>query len=210
MSNITFDYKVIGMIGTNCYLVKNETTKQAVLIDPAEFPDEIQTMIDRSGCKLMAVLLTHGHSDHMTAAKEVCEKNNVQLYAGEAEKELLENPQLNLSAQFGDAVSLTAQHWLKDNEELNIAGMNIRVIHTPGHTAGGLCYYISEAGLLFSGDTLFAESVGRTDFPTGSMSLLIRSIKEKLLKLPDETKVFPGHGESTSVGYEKKYNPYCQ
>lgn len=207
---ITFDYKVIGMIGTNCYLVKNEDTAQSVLIDPAEAPDAIQEMIDKSGCELKAVLLTHGHSDHIGAAKEICERNNVKLYAGEDEKALLLSPQLNLSAQLGQAVSIEADYWVKDKDQLNIAGMNIKVIHTPGHTAGGTCYYIEDAGLLFSGDTLFAESVGRTDFPTGSMSQIVRSVKEKLMTLPDDTKVFPGHGESTSIGYEKKYNPYCQ
>ncbi|MDO5403113.1 MAG: MBL fold metallo-hydrolase [Eubacteriales bacterium] len=207
---ITYDYKVIGLIATNCYLIKNEDTKQSVLIDPAEAPQRLQEMIDKSGCELKAVLLTHGHSDHISAAKEVCEKNHVRLYAGEDEKELLQNPQLNLSSQLGAAISIEADCWVKDNDQLNIAGMDIKAIHTPGHTAGGMCYYIEEAGLLFSGDTLFAESVGKTDFPTGSMSELVRSVKEKLMILPDDTRVLPGHGEDTSIGYEKKYNPYCQ
>ena len=94
-------------------------------------------------------------------------------------------------------------------EEIALAGMTCKVIATPGHTAGGCCYYFAEAGILVSGDTLFAESVGRTDFPTGSMGTLVRSIKEKLFVLPEDTRVYAGHGESTTIGYEKKNNPFC-
>lgn len=208
MSIINFDYKVLGMFGTNCYLLKNEDSRKCVLIDPAEFPDQIQKMIDASGCELQAVLLTHGHSDHCMAAKEVCERNNVKLFASEAERALLADAQMNLSAQFGIGFSIQADVWLKDGDVRNIADMQFQVIHTPGHTAGGLCYYIKEAGLLFSGDSLFAESIGRTTFPSGSMSQLVRSINEKLFVLPDETKVLPGHGESTSIKHEKQYNPF--
>lgn len=210
MSKITLDAKVLGMIGTNCYLVKNEDVKQAVLIDPADDAYMIQNMITMSGCELKAVLLTHGHFDHMTAAKAVCVKNHVNLYANEAEREMLADPQMNLSINYQEGVSIEADCWLKDGEQLHIAGMDISVIHTPGHTSGGTCYYFKEAGFLFSGDTLFMASVGRTDFPTGSMSQIVRSVKEKLMILTDDTKVFPGHGESTSIGYERKFNPYCQ
>ena len=106
-------------------------------------------------------------------------------------------------------MGVSADVYVKDGDEITIAGMDFRVIATPGHTAGGCCYYFKEVGFLLSGDTLFAESVGRTDFPTGSMSELVRSIKEKLFLLPDDTKVYPGHGESTTIGHEKEYNPFC-
>ena len=99
--------------------------------------------------------------------------------------------------------------YVKDGEELEIAGIKCKVLATPGHTAGGTCYYFEEAGFVVCGDTLFAESVGRTDFPTGSMSTLVRSIKEKLFTLPEETTAYPGHGDSTTIGHEKKYNPFC-
>ena len=134
----------------------------------------------------------------------------VQCYAGEKEEEVLENGSYNLSASWAAALSIRADRLLRDKETLTLAGFKIKVIETPGHTKGGVCYYLSEEGVLFSGDTLFRTSVGRTDFPTGSMSAIVRSIKGKILVLPDDTKVFPGHGESTSVAYEKKYNPFLQ
>lgn len=210
MSEITIDYRVLGQVGTNCYLVVNHTAEECVLIDPADSPDVIDEMIKAGGCRLAAVLLTHGHYDHILAAEEIRKRYNAPVYASCDEKELLSDTQMNLSAMYGINTALSADVWHKDREVLKLAGMDIEVFHTPGHTKGGSCYYFSCIDTLFSGDTLFAESVGRTDFPTGSMSELVRSIKEKIMILPDTTKVFPGHGESTSVRYEKKYNPYLQ
>jgi glyoxylase-like metal-dependent hydrolase (beta-lactamase superfamily II) len=178
------------------------------LIDPADEQERIFEMITKSGCRLVAVLLTHGHYDHILAADAVRKKYGIKIYASSDEKEVLASEQMNLSAASGDHVTLTADVWHEDKDCLKLAGIDIEVMHTPGHTKGGSCYYISEAELLFSGDTLFAGSVGRTDFPTGSMSEIVRSIKEKLLVLPESTKVFPGHGESSSIRYEKQYNPF--
>jgi glyoxylase-like metal-dependent hydrolase (beta-lactamase superfamily II) len=115
---------------------------------------------------------------------------------------------MNVSKAMKRPCSLEADVYLKDGETMDIAGMHFRVITTPGHTAGSCCYYFEEAGFLLCGDTLFLESVGRTDFPTGSMSDLVRSAKEKLFLLPDDTKVYPGHGDATTIGHEKKYNPF--
>ena len=124
----------------------------------------------------------------------------------EAILELLEEPDINLSATYGDNVSLSADRWLTDGEHLELLGKRWNVIHTPGHTSGCLCYYIEEEGVLFSGDTLFQESVGRTDLPTARPGEIIHSVVEKLFVLPEDTKVYPGHGSSTSIGHEKKYN----
>ena len=131
------------------------------------------------------------------------------MYACEAERELLKNPRMNVSEQAGRACSTYADIYVKDGQELELAGIKIRVIATPGHTEGGCCYYVEEAGILIAGDTLLQESVGRTDFPTGSMSTLVHSVQDKLFVLPDDTKVYPGHGDSTTIGHEKRYNPFC-
>ena len=108
----------------------------------------------------------------------------------------------------GTRYTFSDARYIKDGQMLEAAGIEIRVIHTPGHTAGGCCYYIEKEGVLFSGDTLFHASIGRTDFPTGSSSQLVRSVKERLFVLPEETKVYPGHMDETVIGYEKKYNPF--
>lgn len=207
--SIDFDYKILGEVGTNCYLLYNKENREAVLIDPADEAESIKTMIEAKNCTLTAILLTHGHYDHIGAAVEISKAAKAPIYAGECEKEVLANPDINLSAMMGQyPIRLIADKWLTDGEVIELAGIAIRCIHTPGHTEGGMCYYIEDANLLFSGDTLFAASVGRTDFPTGSMSELVRSIKSKLLILPENTRVFTGHGESTSIAYEKQYNPF--
>ena len=133
---------------------------------------------------------------------------DIPVYALENEKDILNSGRLNLSAMMGTEYTFSGARYVKDGQILDLGGMQVRVIHTPGHTSGGCCYYIEKEGVLFSGDTLFHASIGRTDFPTGSSSRLVRSVKERLFELPDETKVYPGHMDETSIGYEKKYNPF--
>ena len=188
------DSRILGMVGTNCYLLCNMDIKECVLIDPADSQDEISRMIDESGCSLKGILLTHGHFDHIMAADAVRDKYGVKVYASCDEKNTLEQPHINLGEAYGLMLSVKADVWHKDGEILKLAGFDIEALHTPGHTEGGSCYYIREIGVLFSGDTLFCGSVGRTDFPGGSMSEIVRSIKEKVMVLPDDTKVYPGHG----------------
>ena len=202
------DSRILGMEGTNCYLLCNMDIKECVLIDPADSQDEISRMIDESGCSLKGILLTHGHFDHIMAADAVRDKYGVKVYASCDEKNTLEQPHINLGEAYGLKLSVKADVWHKDGEILKLAGFDIEALHTPGHTEGGSCYYIREIGVIFSGDTLFCGSVGRTDFPGGSMSEIVRSIKEKVMVLPDDTKVYPGHGEGTSVGYERENNPF--
>ena len=179
----------------------------------------IYRTLQKNGFQVEAILLTHGHFDHIwgmdalrdavNAQREEDGKESVKVYACEAERELLKSPGMNVSENAGRPCSTYADMYVKDGQKIQAADLCCRVIATPGHTAGGCCYYFEEAGFLVAGDTLFAESVGRTDFPTGSMATLVRSIKEKLFVLPEETKVYPGHGESTTIGHEKKYNPFC-
>ena len=202
------DSRILGMVGTNCYLLCNEDTKECVLIDPADRADEISKMIDESGCELKGILLTHGHFDHIMAADDVREKYGVNVYASCDEKNTLEQPRINLGESYGMNLSVKADVWHNDGDVLKLAGFDIEALHTPGHTEGGTCYYIKDIGVLFSGDTLFCGSVGRTDFPGGSMSAIVRSIKDKIMVLPDDTKVYAGNGEGTSVGYERVNNPF--
>lgn len=202
--------KVIGAVSTNCYFLMNMITKEAIIIDPADHSNVIENVILTHGLKPKAILLTHGHFDHILAANQIKEKYQIPIIACEQEKFLLENSELNLSTAFGGSTTLQADQYVADGSVLEIAGFSIKVIHTPGHTEGSACYYIETEDVLISGDTLFCESVGRTDFPTGSTSQIIRSIKEKLFILPDSTVVYPGHGDISSIGHEKEYNSFCQ
>ena len=203
------DRFVIGPVGTNCYIVRNEDTDECFVTDPAACPPELVGHIRKEGLNVKAVLLTHGHFDHIMGLDDFLKEFPVSVYAFSEEKPLLESAELNSSlGMFGRPYTFSGAEYVSDGQILHIAGFEIRVIHTTGHTAGGCCYYIEKEGVLFSGDTLFHASIGRTDFPTGSSSRLVRSVKERLFELPDETKVYPGHMDETSIGYEKKYNPF--
>ena len=219
MGEIKVGRMVLGMCQTNCYFLYREGEKQTIVVDPADKGANIYNALEKNGFQVAGILLTHGHFDHIWGLEELKTAANlaaqtagrepVKVYAGEAERTLLNSPELNVSGQAGRALGVSADVYVKGGDEITIAGMDFRVIATPGHTAGGCCYYFKEGGFLLSGDTLFAESVGRTDFPTGSMSELVRSIKEKLFFFFFVTKVYPGHGESTTIGHEKEYNPFC-
>ena len=208
MKNLDLQKCILGPVYTNCYFLKNKATDELVIIDPADCPEKIEQKVSQMNGKPVAVLLTHGHFDHIMAADEVRDKYNVKVYASAEEKNTLSTPHINLGEAYGMNLSVKADVWHNDGDILKLAGFDIKAIHTPGHTEGGTCYYIGSIGVLFSGDTLFCESVGRTDFPGGSMSDIVHSIKDKLMVLPDDTKVYTGHGEGTSIGYERVHNPY--
>lgn len=200
---------VVGIIGTNCYLVINEETKETVMIDPGAYPLKVRNAVKEAGLKIQAVLLTHAHFDHIMGLDDVRKEFQVPVYVEEADLNMMTDGNRNLSVsyvnggyQYQDATPV------KDGQVLKIAGMQFQVIHTPGHTPGGCCYYMEKEGVLFSGDTLFQASVGRSDFPGGSASDLVRSVKEKLLVLPEETHVYPGHMDETTIGYERRHNPF--
>lgn len=199
---------IVGPVCTNCYLLVNHKTGELLVVDPGDQAQLIEKQIEKTGAKPVAILLTHGHFDHAGAAEELADKYQISIYAYEAERETLEDPGLNLCGMIGEHKVYHADIFVKDEEVLNLAGFSIRVFFTPGHTIGGCCYYIADEKILFSGDTLFQESVGRTDFPRGSASDLIRAIREKLMPLPDDVTVYTGHDESTLIGYERMHNPY--
>lgn len=218
MAEIKIGRMVLGVCQTNCYFLYREGEKECIVVDPADQGAGIYNTLLKNGFRVAAILLTHGHFDHIwgldalrdavNAAAEAEGLEPVKVYAHEAEKELLKDARKNVSEQAGRPCVTYADKYVKDQDEITAGGMTCQVIGTPGHTAGGCCYYFAEAGFLLAGDTLFAESVGRTDFPTGSMGTLVRSVKERLFVLPDDTKVYPGHGESTTIGHEKEYNPF--
>ena len=200
---------VLGPVATNCYIGINEETKECFIVDPATCPPEFVSYIKNAGLTVKAVLLTHGHFDHIMGLDALLKEFPVPVYAHEAERDVLESEQLNSSASMlGQPYSFSGADYVTNRQELRIAGFEIRVIYTPGHTIGGCCYYIEKEKALFSGDTLFRGSVGRTDLPTGSMGQLVSSVRDRLFVLPDDTKVYPGHMEETTIGYEKKYNPF--
>ena len=210
-NEIKVGHMILGPLETNCYYVYREGGKKACFFDPADSGNYIYDKLTDMGLEVEEILLTHGHFDHIAGGDDLRNRSGARIKCLDAEKELIENPELNVSMDFmGYPVTLTPDGYFKDGDELTIAG-NIRckVLATPGHTKGGCCFYIEEGGILISGDTLFEGSVGRTDFPGGSMSTLVRSLQEKLMVLPDETKVYPGHGAETTIGFERKYNPYA-
>ena len=208
MGQIEIKSMTLGMVATNCYLIINKENKEALLVDPADNALRISNVIEENGCTLKAILLTHGHFDHIMALNDLKKRYNVPVYAHEEEEDVLKQSSLNLSGSIGQIYTTQADVYVKDGEHLKLAGLDVIVLYTPGHTKGGVCYYFPEEKVLMSGDTLFHCSIGRTDFPTGSMSQLVRSVKEQLFVLPDDVQVYPGHDRVTSIGYEKQYNPF--
>lgn len=208
MSKIKIGSMVLGSVGTNCYFVYREDSKNVILFDPADRGDYIYSQLADRGFNVSAIYLTHAHFDHIWGCNKLRELSGAKVYALEEEKVLCENPRANVSEQAGRAYTVTVDEYIHDGAVITEGDISFKVISTPGHTIGSCCYYFEEASFLICGDTLFEGSVGRTDLPTGSSSELVRSVKDKLLVLPEETVAYPGHGSSTTIGYEKKYNPF--
>lgn len=199
---------IVGMVQTNCYIVMNSDTKEAVIVDPGDNAPAIERAVAEKGTKVKAILLTHGHFDHVMAMEALRKDYGVPVYAHEEEVQILADPNMNLSCNYmRDGLHLKADKLLKDGDTFEEAGFTFRVMHTPGHTCGSCCYYVEEKKVLFAGDTLFEGSYGRIDFPTGSGRQMVHSVAEILFDLPDEVQVFPGHEGFTTIGDEKLYNP---
>jgi len=200
---------VVGPFQVNCFLYWDEKTGDGVIIDPGADEARIFEAVDKAGFNPRAVLLTHGHGDHIAAVAPVIEKYNVPLYVGRADRELLANPSANVSALIGQPiVAPTPDHVLNDEDPVSIGRILLTTLATPGHTPGGVCYLDDMRGILFCGDTLFYGSIGRTDLPGGSLETLIDSIHKKILALPDRIVCYPGHGPETTVGAERTNNPF--
>jgi len=208
MAEIKIGSMVLGAVSTNCYFVYKSGESDAIIFDPADQGKYIYDQLAERGFSIKAIYLTHAHFDHIWGANELAELSGAKIYALEEEKILCEDPTMNYSAQVHRSYVVKVDEYIHDKDIREEAGLSFKVIATPGHTGGSCCYDFEEAGYLVCGDTLFHMSIGRTDLPTGSESQIIRSINDKLMILPDETKVYPGHGGSTTIGYERLNNPF--
>ncbi len=198
---------VLGEIGTNCYIVA-ASSKEALVIDPGGGSEVIEKTLEAGGYDLKFIVLTHGHYDHIGAAGELAKKTGAKICLNDQDAILLARPNVNLSVLFGRSETYDFEvEGLKEGDILEIGDLKFSVIETPGHTPGSIS--LKGDGVLFVGDLLFAGSVGRTDFPYGSHKVLMESLK-KLLLLGDKLRVFPGHGEGTTIGEERRSNPFLQ
>jgi len=198
---------VVGEMQANCYLVWDEQSKEAVVIDPGGDPDTIIDAISRNSLKVIHIINTHGHVDHVEANDLIRQKTGATLLIHSADVSLLQDLELNLSQALGRGKNfLPPTKTLEDKDKLKLNGFELEVLHTPGHTPGSICLYGDKR--LFSGDTLFAGGVGRTDLPGGNFRQLKDSLEHKILKLSDEVVVYPGHGPNTTIGKERRDNPF--
>ena len=205
--SLSFMRLVLGDLGTNCYIIGDPDSKEAFVIDPDDGPAVVDTLQER-GLTCIGILLTHGHSDHIHGVQTLMDTYGAPVYIHERDLPCLYDPQVNLSALHGRPVTITGGtiKTVKDGQHIGSGKLDFQVLETPGHTVGGVCYYMATA--VFVGDTLFRESVGRTDFPGGDFEALVQSIRTKLFTLPDQTMAYPGHGPETQIAFEKENNPY--
>jgi hydroxyacylglutathione hydrolase len=202
---------VVGPFASNCYVVGSSSTKQGMIIDPGAEADTILRTVEQMGLSVSLIVVTHAHMDHVDALHAVKEKTSAQFALHEAEKELLSAAPMRMLTSLGLSPFKSPpqpDRLLKDGDRTDVGELHFEVLHTPGHSPGGIC--LLGHGVVFSGDTLFNFGIGRTDFPGGSYEQLMKSIHEKLMVLPDETIVYPGHGPSTTIGDERRGNPFLR
>lgn len=203
------DTLIVSELQINCYLLGCRATRETAIIDPGGDSQLIIAKVTEREAIVKMILLTHGHFDHIGALDKIRKEYDCPVLIHSADANAITNPMINLSALTGNNIaSGEAERLLEDDDRIQIGNLTLEVLHTPGHTRGGVCFKYN--GLLFSGDTLFNSGIGRTDLPGGNMAQLEQSIREKLFALPDDTLVFPGHGESTGIGLEKTLNPFVR
>ena len=207
---------VLGAVSTNVYLIFYNGN--CLIIDPSDEAERIISCIEERKAKPLAVLITHGHFDHIMAAPVLAKKYGIKIYAGEADRQLLEDSKLNLGQSFlGENFTMEADEYLKDGDELEFEGFKLKVMYTPGHTVGSISFYSDDLEdneafkkVIFSGDSLFAGSIGRVDLPTGNEATMRKTLEEVFKKMSPETVVFPGHGAATTIERELAHNPYLR
>lgn len=207
------DRLILGDFQTNCYVVRqDEAAVDCVIIDPGLDSDQLLSFLSQHNLHPVVVVLTHGHVDHIAGVPALRQQYpKIKVYVHKADAGQLTDAEANLSAAFGSVIELEpAEVQVREGDMIDEAGVKLKVLHTPGHTLGGICLYAESAGVVFSGDALFADSIGRSDFPGGDMDQLLDSIRTKLYPLPDKTVVYPGHGMRTTIGREKRANPFVQ
>ena len=201
----------VGPFAANCYIVGSSATKQGLIIDPGAEADTILKTVQQTGLSISVIVITHAHIDHVGALREVRERTSAQFAIHEAEKGLLLSGPMRMLTSLGISPVKSPprpDRMLRDGDRIGVGDLSFEVLHTPGHSAGGIC--LAGHGVVFSGDTLFNLGIGRTDFPGMSYERLMKSIREKLLVLPDETIVYPGHGPPTTIGDERRGNPFLR
>ncbi|MHC1730247.1 MAG: MBL fold metallo-hydrolase [Syntrophobacteraceae bacterium] len=207
-----FEQLTVGTLQTNCYLLGEETHRQAILIDPGAEGQRICGRIRDLGLELSAILITHAHFDHVMAAWTLKEQLGGRLFLNAQDQPSLLQVIFGLAMRFPPEIRPVApgqvDRWIADGDLLEFGSAGIKVLETPGHTPGHVSFYLSEPGILFSGDVIFAGSIGRTDFMGGSLQQLITSVRNKIFPLPDDTLIYPGHGVRTTVGRERRHNPF--
>lgn len=204
--------QIVGMIHTNCYFLIDENTKDLIVVDPGFESERLIKIIEEEHLNLKYIMLTHGHFDHMFEANILKEKYNAKLIINKKTVDVLNDDNINLCMSFihktHELTVCDGDILLDDGEELEVLDSKLKTIHIGGHTPDSTCYYFEKEKVLLSGDTLFRESIGRTDFPSGDEYELIENINNKLMLLGEDVRVLTGHGEETTIGYEKMYNMF--
>jgi hydroxyacylglutathione hydrolase len=201
---------VVGLFRENCWIVGSRRRGEACVIDPGDEPEEILAIARDMGVRITRVLASHAHLDHIMAARDIVQATGAPFLMHQADLPIAASMPLSARAWLGHDVppAPTPDAFTTDGDNLEVAGVTLTVLHTPGHTPGSVSLYAEEARLLFSGDTLFRESIGRVDLPGGDFQQIAHSIRQRLYKLPEDTRVLPGHMQETTIGYEREHNPF--